>query len=63
MVNFRIGCAVWAYKDWLGDFYPTGSRTSDFLWLYGQRMTCVEGNTTFYSIPSPEIVQRWASNT
>ncbi|NEQ54939.1 MAG: DUF72 domain-containing protein, partial [Leptolyngbya sp. SIO3F4] len=41
----------------------TGSRTSDFLWLYGQRMTCVEGNTTFYSIPSPEIVQRWASNT
>lgn len=26
-------------------------------------MTCVEGNTTFYSIPTPEIVQRWADNT
>ncbi|MEM7796898.1 MAG: DUF72 domain-containing protein [Cyanobacteria bacterium P01_C01_bin.118] len=63
MTNFRIGCAVWAYKDWLGNFYPTGSRAHDFLHLYGQRMTCVEGNTTFYSIPSQEIVKRWADNT
>lgn len=63
MTNFRIGCAVWAYKEWLGNFYPTGSRATDFLRLYGQRMTCVEGNTTFYSIPSPDMVQRWAANT
>lgn len=63
MTNFRIGCAVWAYKEWLGDFYPVGSRATNFLRLYGQRMTCVEGNTTFYSIPSPEMVQRWAANT
>lgn len=62
-MDFRIGCAVWAYKEWLGDFYPKGSRATDFLRLYGERMTCVEGNTTFYSIPSPEIVQRWAENT
>lgn len=63
MADFRIGCAVWAYKDWLGDFYPHGSRATNFLRLYGERMTCVEGNTTFYSIPSPEVVQRWATNT
>ncbi|MBT9314099.1 DUF72 domain-containing protein [Leptothoe spongobia] len=63
MSEFRIGCAVWAYKEWLGDFYPQGSRATDFLRLYGQRMTCVEGNTTFYSIPSLEIVQRWSENT
>lgn len=61
--DFRIGCAVWAYKDWLGDFYPTGSRATNFLHLYGERMTCVEGNTTFYSVPTPETVQRWADNT
>ena len=63
MANFRIGCAVWAYREWLGDFYPPGSRAADFLHLYGQRLTCVEGNTTFYSIPTPETVQRWADNT
>ncbi|MEO0869565.1 MAG: DUF72 domain-containing protein, partial [Cyanobacteria bacterium J06642_11] len=60
MTDFRIGCAVWAYKNWLGDFYPQGSRPTNFLRLYGERMTCVEGNTTFYSIPSAETVQRWA---
>ena len=63
LADFRIGCAVWAYKEWLGDFYPTGSRPTNFLRLYGERMTCVEGNTTFYSIPSPDMVQRWADNT
>ncbi|MEM6255202.1 MAG: DUF72 domain-containing protein [Cyanobacteria bacterium P01_D01_bin.156] len=63
MANFRIGCAVWAYKEWLGDFYPQGSRATDFLRLYGERMTCVEGNTTFYSIPSADMVQRWAEKT
>ena len=63
LADFRIGCAVWAYKEWLGNFYPAGSRPTNFLRLYGERMTCVEGNTTFYSIPTPEIVQRWADNT
>lgn len=61
--DFRIGCAVWAYKEWLGNFYPAGSRATHFLQLYGERLTCVEGNTTFYSIPTPETVQRWAENT
>lgn len=61
--DFRIGCAVWAYKEWLGEFYPVGSRPANFLRLYGERMTCVEGNTTFYSIPTSETVQRWTENT
>ena len=61
--QFRIGCAVWTYKDWVGDFYPKGSRATHFLRLYRERLTCVEGNTTFYSIPSPEMVKRWADNT
>lgn len=54
---------MWAYKEWLGDFYPAGSRAANFLRLYGERMICVEGNTTFYSIPTPETLQRWAEQT
>lgn len=61
--NFLMGCAVWAFKDWVGSFYPAGSRTTDFLKLYGERLWTVEGNTTFYSVPAPEMVQRWVSNT
>jgi uncharacterized protein YecE (DUF72 family) len=62
-MNFRLGCAIWAYKEWVGDLFPKGSRASDFLKLYSRRFTTVEGNTTFYSIPSPDTVKRWAEQT
>ncbi len=62
-LTFRLGCAVWAFKDWVGNFYPAGSRATDFLRLYGDRLLTVEGNTTFYSVPAPEMVQRWANYT
>lgn len=59
-MNFYLGCAVWAYRDWVGEFYPPGSRSQDFLQLYSQRFTTVEGNTAFYSIPDRKTVHRWA---
>lgn len=62
-MNFLIGCAVWAYKGWVGGLYPSGTRTTEFLHLYSRRFTTVEGNTTFYAIPSPEKVSRWANET
>ncbi|WP_299409325.1 DUF72 domain-containing protein [Acaryochloris sp. IP29b_bin.148] len=61
--DFYLGCAIWAYKGWLGDFFPPGSSASEFLKLYAQRFTAVEVNATFYSTPKPETVQRWAAQT
>lgn len=62
-MNFRLGCAVWSYKGWIGDFYPQGSRPNQFLHLYSQRLTTVEGNTTFYATPDGDTVARWAAET
>jgi uncharacterized protein YecE (DUF72 family) len=62
-MNFYIGCAVWAYKGWLGDFYPSGSRSSDYLNLYSRRFATVEGNTTFYAIPNQDTIERWITET
>ena len=62
-MNFRLGCAIWAYKGWVGDFFPPGSRSTELLQLYSQRFTTVEGNTTFYSIPDARTVARWAAET
>lgn len=62
-MSFRLGCAIWAYRDWIGHLFPPGSRASDFLHLYSRRFTTVEGNTTFYSVPDRETVQRWAAET
>jgi uncharacterized protein YecE (DUF72 family) len=62
-MSFRLGCAIWAYKEWVGHLFPSGSRASDFLRLYSHRFTAVEGNTTFYSTPDRSTVQRWVAET
>lgn len=62
-MNFFIGCAVWAYKGWVGELYPQGTRTTEFLHVYSRRFTTVEGNTTFYAVPNRETVTRWAAET
>ena len=54
---------MWSFPGWIGDFYPKGSNSKTFLDLYGQRFTTVEGNTTFYSVPSPETIARWVDRT
>lgn len=60
---FYLGCAVWAYKDWVGELFPAGSKSGDLLRLYSRRLTTVEGNTTFYAVPREEVVARWADET
>ncbi|MBE9052636.1 DUF72 domain-containing protein [Nostocales cyanobacterium LEGE 11386] len=62
-MNFSIGCAVWAYKGWIGELYPQGTRATDFLHLYSRHFTTVEGNTTFYAVPNQETIARWVSET
>ena len=62
-MKFLIGCAVWAYKGWVGELYPPKTRNNEYLHLYSRRFTTVEGNTTFYAVPSPETVTRWVQQT
>lgn len=59
--RFFLGCAVWAYPGWVGGLYPAGARPERFLDLYGARLTAVEGNTTFYSVPAEDTLRRWRS--
>ena len=61
--NFAIGLAIWGYKNWVGDLFPAKTRAQNFLNCYAKRFSIVEGNTTFYSIPSPETVDRWRLET
>ena len=51
MHKFYLGCAVWGYKEWVGELFPPGSKSTDFLSLYSRRLTTTEGNTTFYATP------------
>jgi len=58
-----LGCPMWGYKAWVGELFPPRTPASEFLRLYSRRFLTVEGNTTFYSLPSPETIARWVQET
>lgn len=58
-----LGCAVWSYPGWLGTFYPPKTKSGDFLNIYARQLNAVEGNTTFYAVPQPKTIDRWAKAT
>lgn len=59
MVILRIGTAGWEYKDWYGIFYPKNLDPSRHLEFYSKYFHLTEVNSTFYNIPSKEMVLRW----
>ena len=60
---FYLGCAVWAFKGWVGNFYPRGSRSKELLTLYSDRLMTVEVNSTFYVVPDRQMIESWAEDT
>ena len=58
-----LGCPVWSLKGWVGNFYPAGTKSSDYLREYAKRVTTIEGNTTFYAVPSMETLEKWVADT
>jgi len=58
-----LGCPIWSFKGWVGNFYPKGTKPADFLREYAERLTTIEGNTTFYAVPSKQTIENWISNT
>ncbi len=61
MGQLRVGCAMWANKDWIGALFPASTKPGQLLHEYSARFGAVEGNTTFYGLPSATTVQRWST--
>lgn len=62
-MSIRLGCAVWAHKGWVGTLYPPKTPATAFLRHYSAHVATVEGNATFYAVPSAATVLKWASET
>lgn len=56
---YSIGCPVWNCEAWSGKIYPGSAKREQWLDYYSQVFSTVEGNSTFYGLPSVETVQRW----
>lgn len=57
--EIHIGAQGWNYDDWLGPFYPRGTRSADYLDVYAKAFDTVEIDSTFYAIPSENSVNSW----
>ncbi|WP_020533513.1 DUF72 domain-containing protein [Flexithrix dorotheae] len=58
-----IGCPAWSCKEWVGKIYPKGTKPRDFLSQYTNSFSTIELNTTYYSTPKREVIERWAEVT
>jgi uncharacterized protein YecE (DUF72 family) len=59
-LNVLVGTSGYSYKEWKGRFYPADLKAAAMLRFYAERFSTVEINNTFYRMPSPELLARWA---
>ena len=60
----RIGTCSWADEALTKYWYPRGVRSSEErLRYYGEHFSTVEADSTYYRLPDPEMVTRWAERT
>ncbi|MBN2351962.1 MAG: DUF72 domain-containing protein [Spirochaetales bacterium] len=63
MAKIFVGTSGYSYADWVGPFYPAGTAEKDFLGFYASQFSFVELNFSYYSMPSPPLIDRLAEKT
>ena len=63
MGSLHVGCAMWTYAPWQGRYLPHPLSPRERLSAYATWCNAVEGNTTFYATPTPDVVHSWAEQT
>jgi uncharacterized protein YecE (DUF72 family) len=58
-----IGTSGFSYAPWRGSFYPEKLPAAKMLAYYAERLDAVEINNTFYRMPAPEMLGKWAAET
>src|SRR5262249_17819545 len=60
LMHFHVGTSGYSYKEWKGSFYPEKLPAGEMLGYYGQRVSTVEINNTFYRMPKTSLLESWA---
>lgn len=55
----RVGTSGWAYRYWLGRFYPRDVRSDALLPFFARRFAAVEVNSTYYQLPEARTFEAW----
>lgn len=59
-ICWKLGTMGYAYDDWAGSFYPPRHPRNRWLEYYSRLFNCVELNTTFHALPTPDRFASWA---
>jgi uncharacterized protein YecE (DUF72 family) len=59
----RIGTCSWADEALTKHWYPSGVPARERLSYYAERFSTVEVDSTYYRVPTTEMVQGWADRT
>jgi len=58
-----VGTSGYSFTDWVGPFYPPGTRRGDMLAHYVQHFPAVEVNYTYYRMPTARTLAALARNS
>ena len=58
-----IGTAGYSYKDWIGSFYPEGTKDALMLEYYALYFNFVEVNSTYYHMPGMRLFESMNKKT
>lgn len=61
--RIRVGTSGYSFADWVGPFYPPGTRSGEMLSFYQQHFNTVEINATYYRIPPARTLASMAERT
>lgn len=62
-MNIWIGTSGYSYPDWVGGFYPSGTRSEKMLAYYSRHFPLVELNFTYYRPPTAAMLVKLAGQT
>ena len=61
-MDLSIGTSGFAYKEWVGTFYPKGLSSTEMLRYYAEHFRAVEINNTFFRMPTESVLRQWADH-
>ena len=61
--RFFVGTSGFAYKEWIGPFYPPGTKSAGMLGYYAGQFGSVEVNYTFRRSPTASMMEGWSAAT
>ena len=61
--KLTIGTSGYSFDDWVGNFYPAGTRQQDMFRHYVKHFQAVELNFTYYRIPAAQTLQRFSETS